>query len=96
MAHTTRMRVPQWAVTAGCVHTNAQGVFLKLWGEVGGLRQAEDVAFQHVPAHLIVEGVTKLRWNLQEVKRLKSTHVHSAAHAEPAHLPAFCPRYYRC
>ncbi len=47
-----------------CVHTNAQRVFLKLRCEVGSLGQAEDVALQHVPAHLVVEGVTKLHWNL--------------------------------
>lgn len=48
-----------------CGHTNAQWVFLELWSEVGDLGQAEDVTLQHVPAHLVVEGITKLNWNLR-------------------------------
>lgn len=48
-----------------CIHTNAQRVFLKLWCQVGGPGQAEDVTLQHIPAHLVVEGVTKLNWHLQ-------------------------------
>lgn len=47
-----------------CACTDAERVFLKLRCEVGGLGQAEHVALQHVPAHLIIEGVTELHWNL--------------------------------
>lgn len=52
-------------------------MFLKLWCEVGSLGDAEDVALQHVPAHLIVERITKLHWNLQGVgliSHLKNHH----------------------
>ena len=45
--------------------TDAQGVFLELWGEVGGVGQAEQVPLQHVPAHLKVERVAELRRHLE-------------------------------
>lgn len=39
-------------------------MFLEFWREVGGPGQAEDVALQHVPAHLVKERVAKLDWDL--------------------------------
>lgn len=58
-----------------CVHTNAQRVLLELWCEVGGFGQAEDVALQHVPAHLVEEGVAELQWNLRWKRQQAQTSI---------------------
>lgn len=49
-------------------HTCAQRVFLKLRGEVGRPCQTEDVALQHIPAHLVKERAAKLHRNLQPTR----------------------------
>lgn len=47
------------------VLTYAKGVFLEFWGEVGEVSQAVVVSLQNIPAHLIVEWVAELCWNLE-------------------------------
>ena len=49
-----------------CVLTDAKGVLLELGGEVRRVGETVEVALQHVPAHLIVERVAELGWNLEE------------------------------
>lgn len=49
--------------------TYAKRIFLELRGEVGDVSQAVEVSLQNIPAHLVVEWVSELCWNLEEEDR---------------------------
>lgn len=45
--------------------THAEGFLLEVLGEVGAAGDAVHVTLQHVPTHLVIEGITKFIWDLQ-------------------------------
>lgn len=85
-----------WTLEA-CVHTNAQWVFLELWCEVRSLGQAEDVSFQHIPAHFIIEGVTELCWNLRRKQKVLNNYgMYQLILPFCLNIPSFCLQCYKC
>lgn len=46
--------------------THAERFLLEVLGQVGAAGDAVHVALQHVPTHLVIEGITKLIWDLQD------------------------------
>lgn len=46
--------------------THAERFLLEVLGQMRTAGDAVDVALQHVPTHLVIEGITKLIWDLQK------------------------------
>lgn len=56
-----RVGEPAWW---GLTHT--ERFLLEVLGQVRAAGDAVDVALQHVPTHLVIEGVTELIWDLEK------------------------------